>query len=45
VENTRVTVTYPYTWKFGAAAALVVPGSTFAGPSTLTAVAMMQNLN
>jgi Flp pilus assembly protein TadG len=45
VQNTRVTVTYPYTWKFGAAAALVVPGSTFAGPTTLTAVAVMQNLN
>jgi Flp pilus assembly protein TadG len=45
VENTRVTVTYPYTWKFGSAAALVVPGSTFVGPTTLTAVALMQNLN
>lgn len=45
VENTRVTVTYPYTWRFGAAASLVVPGSTFAGPSTLKAIAVMQNLN
>jgi Flp pilus assembly protein TadG len=45
VENTRVTVQYPYTWRFGKAASLVVPGSTFNGPTTLQAVATMQNLN
>jgi Flp pilus assembly protein TadG len=45
LQNTRVTVTYPYTWKFGSISRIVVPGSTFSGPTTLQAVAMMQNLN
>ena len=45
IENTRVTVQYPYTWKFGSIARIVTPGSTFSGPTTLQAVAMMQNLN
>jgi Flp pilus assembly protein TadG len=45
LQNTRVTVTYPYTWKFASVVRLVVPGATFSGPTTLQAVAMMQNLN
>jgi Flp pilus assembly protein TadG len=45
VENTRVTVTYPYIWKFGSVVQLLLPGTTFAGPGTLQAVAVMQNLN
>lgn len=45
IENTRVTVQYPYTWKFGSIARIVTPGNTFNGPTTLQAVAMMQNLN
>jgi Flp pilus assembly protein TadG len=45
IENTRVTVTYPYTWKFGGIARIVTPGATFVGPTTLQAVVSMQNLN
>jgi Flp pilus assembly protein TadG len=45
VENTRVTVTYPYTWSFGKIVTVAAPGSSFAGPTTLQGVATMQNLN
>jgi Flp pilus assembly protein TadG len=45
VQNTRVTITYPYTWKFGSVVTLVAPGSSFVGPTNLQAVATMQNLN
>ena len=46
VENTRVTISYPYTWMFGNVMSLLTPGSGYArGTSQLQGTATMQNLN
>jgi Flp pilus assembly protein TadG len=46
VENTQVTLSYPYTWMFGNVITLLSPSSTYArGTSQLQGTATMQNLN
>lgn len=44
VENTQVTLQYPYTWTFGKLVPVVVPGGGFTAP-VLQSSAVMQNLN
>jgi Flp pilus assembly protein TadG len=44
VENTQVTLQYPYTWTFGKLVPIVVPGGGFTAP-VLRSSAVMQNLN
>ncbi len=45
VEATRVTLSYPYRWQFNKVVQLLVPGGSFTGPTQITSVAIMQNLN
>ena len=46
VENTQVTLSYPYTWMFGNVITLLSPSATYArGTSQLQGTATMQNLN
>jgi Flp pilus assembly protein TadG len=44
VENTQVTLQYPYTWTFGKLVPVVVPGGGFTAP-VLQSSAVMQNQN
>jgi Flp pilus assembly protein TadG len=45
IENTQVTVQYPFQWRFGNVVKLLVPGTSYAGTTTVSATATMQNLN
>jgi len=45
IDNTQVTVQYPYQWKFGNVITLLVPSANYAGTTTIQATATMQNLN
>ena len=45
VEATRVSISYPFQWRFGRVVQLIAPGTTFAGTSLLTSEAIAQNLN
>jgi Flp pilus assembly protein TadG len=46
IDNTRVTLSYPYQWRFGNVATLVVPSANYArGTTQIQATATMQNLN
>jgi Flp pilus assembly protein TadG len=44
IENTQVTLQYPYQFKFGNIISLLVPGASY-GTTTVQAAATMQNLN
>jgi len=43
--GTHVTLTYPYTWSFGAIIRLLLPSSTLSLPTTISTDAVMQNIN
>ncbi|PYX02340.1 MAG: hypothetical protein DMG85_21660 [Acidobacteria bacterium] len=45
LEATRVTLTYPFQWRFHRVIKLVAPTSNYAGITQLTTVAVMPNLN
>jgi len=46
IDNTRVTRSYPYQWRFGNVVTLITPTSNFArGTTQIQAIATMQNLN
>jgi Flp pilus assembly protein TadG len=46
IENTQVTLSYPYQWKFGNVISLISPSSSYArGSSQIQASATMQNMN
>jgi Flp pilus assembly protein TadG len=46
IDNTRVTLTYPYQWRFGNVVTLIAPGANYArGTTQIQATATMQNLN
>jgi Flp pilus assembly protein TadG len=46
IDNTRVTLTYPYQWRFGNVVTLIAPGANYArGTTQIQAAATMQNLN
>lgn len=45
IEANRVTLSYPYQWSFGRVSRVVVPGSTFVGPSRLKVEAVVPSLN
>ncbi len=45
VEATRVTISYPFQWRFNRVIRLVAPGANYAGISQLTAEGFMQNLD
>lgn len=45
VEATRITLSYPYRWQFNKVVQFLVPGGSFTGPTQITSVAIMQNLN
>jgi Flp pilus assembly protein TadG len=44
IEANRVTISYPYQWSFGQVSRLVVPGSTFVGPTQLKAETVVPSL-
>jgi hypothetical protein len=41
---TRITINYPFQWKVTGLMRLMVPGTTFAGPTTISSNAVMPNL-
>lgn len=45
IEASKVTISYPYNWRFYKAIRLVAPSANYASSSQITAVAVMQNLN
>lgn len=45
VEATRVTIAYPYQWRFNRVVQLLFSGSSFTGPTQIKAEAIAQNLN
>jgi Flp pilus assembly protein TadG len=45
LEATRVTLTYPFQWRFHRVIKLVAPGANYAGVTQLTSEAVMPNLN
>lgn len=46
IDNTRVTLSYPYQWRFGNVVTLIAPTANYArGTSQIQATATMQNLN
>lgn len=46
IENTEVTLSYPYQWRFGNVVTLLSPTSNYAkGTSQIQATATMQNMN
>ena len=45
IEANRLTLRYPYQWSFGRVSGVVVPGSTFIGPTQLTAETVVPSLN
>jgi Flp pilus assembly protein TadG len=45
LEATRVSLTYPFQWRFHRVITLVAPGANYAGVTQLTTEAVMPNLN
>ena len=45
VVSTRVTLNYPYRWRFGNVVKLISPSATFGGPTTLSVVSVVPNLS
>lgn len=45
VESTQVTIAYPYRWHINRVMQILAPGSSYAAVSTITATAVIQNLN
>jgi Flp pilus assembly protein TadG len=45
VIATRVTLNYPYQWRFGNVVKLISPSATFAGPTTLSVISVVPNLS
>jgi Flp pilus assembly protein TadG len=45
VSGTKVTLTYPFTWRVGNIMKLLLPSSTLTLPTTLSTDAIMQNIN
>lgn len=43
--GTRITLAYPFTWSVTGLMRLLVPGSTFSAPATISSNAIMQNLS
>jgi Flp pilus assembly protein TadG len=44
VEATRVSVSYPFQWRFSKVIRVLIPGAVYAGVSNLTNESVMQNL-
>jgi Flp pilus assembly protein TadG len=45
VEATHINIQYPYQWRFNSVIRVLVPTATYAGLTTISADAVMQNLN
>ena len=45
VEATRVSVSYPFQWRFSKVIRVLIPGAVYQGVSNLTNESVMQNLN
>lgn len=45
LAGTRVTLAYPFTWSITGLMRLLVPGTTFTAPATISSNAVMENLN
>ena len=45
VEATRVSISYPFQWRFSKVIRVLIPGAVYAGISYLSNASMMQNLN
>jgi Flp pilus assembly protein TadG len=45
VEATRVSVSYPFQWRFGKVIKVLIPGAVYQGISNLRNESVMQNLN
>ena len=45
VETTRITISYPYQWRFSSVVKVLIPSSQYAGVTQITTEAVMQNLN
>lgn len=45
IEANRITLSYPYQWSFGRVSQVVVPGSSFVGPTQLRAETVVPSLN
>jgi Flp pilus assembly protein TadG len=45
VEATRVSIQYPYQWRFNRVISVLVPGATYLGVTLISTDALMQNLN
>ena len=45
IEDTEITISYPYKWQFNSVITLLVPSASYPGTTQLNTTAVMQNLN